>query len=220
MTFQEFDNEIRGTLAKYIRDKDQIGRYIELVWGLFEEGGESATIIRRSIKGNFHERPIDLEHLTEEIGDVLFYTAQITYQLPGTDLESVVKSNLAKKHAMNEKELDESQLTIKNYQQCVANTYGNGLPKSKNERGRFLALVLISEIGGVTQLFGKHILNGIELDASKVKESLGDCLWHTVALSDNYGLDFEEIAKAAIEKAQSRYDKNGMAKPAKNAEER
>ena len=70
MTFHEFENETRYTLAKYIRDKAQTERYTELVLGLFEEGAEVTSIIRRSIPGNFHETEIDIPHLEEEIGDI------------------------------------------------------------------------------------------------------------------------------------------------------
>ena len=81
MTFHEFENEIRDTLAKYIRDKSEIERYTELVLGLYEEGAEVVSIIRKSIPGNFHETKIDLPHLDEELGDILWYLSHIDMQL-------------------------------------------------------------------------------------------------------------------------------------------
>ena len=63
MTFHEYENEIKDTLAKYIRDKVEIERYTELMLGLYEEGAEVVSIIRKSIPGNFHETEIDIPHL-------------------------------------------------------------------------------------------------------------------------------------------------------------
>ena len=81
MTFHEYENEIKDTLAKYIRDKAQKERYVELILGLYEEGAEVTSIIRRSIPGNFHETQIDLTHLEEELGDIIWYISQIRMQL-------------------------------------------------------------------------------------------------------------------------------------------
>ena len=94
------------------------------------------------------------------------------------------------------------------------------MPESQNERGLAFALGLISGMGGVTELFGKHILKGQELDTDSIKIKLGECLKNAAALSGNYGLDFQEIAEAALEKALSRYDENGIAKVDNGAEAR
>lgn len=220
MNFQEFENKIIDTLAKYIIKKGPNGRYLQLVLGAYEEGGEVSTIIRKATKGNFHEKPIDLEHLKEEIGDVFFYITQITHQLPNVTIVSVVESSLENENGDNEIELEEDELTIRKYQQRISNTYGKDLPESQNERGLAFALGLISGMGGLTELFGKHILKGQELDTDSIKIKLGECLKNAAALSGNYGLDFQEIAEAAIEKARSRYDKNGIAKVDNGAEAR
>ena len=97
MTFSQYEEDTKKTLAKYIRDKNQDERYTELILGLFEEGGEVTSIIRRSIKGNFHEVKIDFEHLKEEIGDVLWYIAETASGL-GITLEEVAEYNLNKLH--------------------------------------------------------------------------------------------------------------------------
>ena len=220
MNFQEFENKIIDTLAKYIRDKDQNGRYFQLVLGAYEEGGEVSTIIRKATKGNYHEKPIDLEYLKEEIGDVFFYITQITHQLPNVNIVSVVESSLENENGDNEIELEEDELTIRKYQQRISNTYGKHLPESKEERAIAFALGLIGGMSGVTALFRNYLLKGQKLDTDNIKIELGECLKNAVALSENYGLDFQEIAEAAIEKARSRYDKNGIAKVDNGAEAR
>ena len=40
----------------------------KLAIDLFEESGNVTSIIRRSIKGNFHETPVGLEHLKKKSG--------------------------------------------------------------------------------------------------------------------------------------------------------
>jgi len=212
MTFHEFENEIRDTLAKYIRDKEQTEKYTELMLGLYEEGAEVTSIIRRSIPGNFHETEIDIPHLEEELGDIIWYISHITMQLPETDLEEIANSNLKKIDINYRENYNSRELTIKGYQQAIINSYRNTLPKIQAERARFFAMGLIKEVGKISELFGEHRIDDTKLDIPKVKEKLGDCLWYTTAISENYGLDLEMIARKNIQKTKKRYDKNGLAK--------
>lgn len=208
MTFHEFENETRNTLAKYIRDKAQIERYTELVLGLFEEGAEVTSIIRRSIPGNFHETKIDIPHLEEEIGDIIWYITHITMQLPDANLEKIAKVNLQKINAYNNQK---EQLTFKEYQERAINTYRSDLPETKQERARYFSMGMIKEIGKVSELFAEHRIYNTALQTSNVEEKLGDTLWYLAAISENYDLDLNLIAKKNIQKTKSRYDKNGIA---------
>ena len=208
MTFHEFENETRYTLAKYIRDKVQIERYTELVLGLFEEGAEVTSIIRRSIPGNFHETEIDLPHLEEEIGDILWYISQITMQLPDANLEKIAIGNLRK---VNARYMREEQVTFKVYQQSVINMYRSDFPIIKTEIARYFSLGMIKEIGEITEMFGGHRIEHTNLDINKAEEKLGDTLWYLAAISENYGLDLDAIARKNIQKTKSRYDENGVA---------
>ena len=217
MTFHEFENEIKDTLAKYIRNKAQIERYTELVLGLFEEGAEVTSIIRRSIPGNFHETEIDIPHLEEEIGDIIWYITHITMQLPNTNLAKIAEENLQKVKA---KYSVIGQLTFKEYQQSAIKTYRNDLPKTKPERARYFSMGLIKEIGEVSELFAKHSINHTILQTSTIEEKLGDTLWYLAAISENYGLDLDIIAKNNIKKTKSRYNKNGIPQIPKNEEGR
>lgn len=208
MTFHEFENEIRETLAKYIRDKALIERYTELLLGLFEESAEVTQIIRKTIPGNFHETKIDLPHLEEEIGDVIWYITHIAMQLPNTNLDKIASANLQKTNQSLKKK---EHLTFTEYQRNVIYTYRKDLPKTKEERARFLAMGMLKEIGEVSEMFGQHRIDHITLDINKIEEKFGDTLWYLAAISDNYGLDLEEIARKNIQKTKARYNKNGIA---------
>ena len=98
LTFAQYDYSIKDSLAKYIRDKKLDDRYTELILGLYEEAAEVTSPIRRSIKGNFHEEEIDISHLGEEVGDVLWYISQISMQLPNCSLTKIALNNLKKTH--------------------------------------------------------------------------------------------------------------------------
>ena len=120
MTFHEFENEIRETLAKYIREKALIERYTELLLGLVEESAEVTQIIRKTIPGNFHETEIDLPHLEEEIGDVIWYITHMAMQLPSTNLNNIATANLQKtsKSYSSEEQLTFTQILTRT-QKCL-----------------------------------------------------------------------------------------------------
>lgn len=70
---------------------------------------------------------------------------------------------------------------------------------------------LIKEVGKLSELFGEHMIDKTILDIYKAKEKLGDGLWYLAAISQTYGLDFEDIARLSIEKTHSRYNSQGIA---------
>lgn len=199
MTFKEYEERIKNSLAKYIRDKKQDDRYTELILGLYEEAGEVTSLIRRTIKGNFHETSIDLKHLAEEVGDVLWYITHVSIQLPDVSLQGVVQNNLEKVQ----------EISIKQYSENVPNTYREEIPTIQEERLRYFCLGLIKEVGEISKLFGEHRINGTNLDVAKVEGKLGDSLWYIAAICDTYKLDLEQIAKDNIEKVYGRYKKDG-----------
>ena len=206
MTFKEYEERIKNSLAKYIRDKKQDDRYTELILGLYEEAGEVTSLIRRTIKGNFHETSIDLKHLAEEVGDVLWYITHVSIQLPDVSLQGVVQNNLEK---VEGKDVKIQEINIKQYLENVPNTYREEIPKIQQERLRYFCLGLIKEAGEISKLFGEHRINGTNLDVEKVEEKLGDSLWYLTAICDTYQLDLEQIAKDNIEKVYGRYKKDG-----------
>ena len=212
MTFHEFEDKVRDTLAKYVRDKSQRDREIELILGLYEEGAEVTSIIRRSIHGNFHETKIDFEHLSEEIGDVIWYITHIGMQLD-LDFGQIALANL--QEVNNGKEFlnyDADKLTLKDYQQNAITAYRHKLlPSTQEEKARYLAMGMIKEIGEVSELFGESILEYAPLYSDKVKGKLGDTLWYLAEISETYDLDLETIASKTIQKTKARYNKDGIA---------
>ena len=68
------------------------------------------------------------------------------------------------------------------------------------------ALGLCGEAGEVAEKVKKNIRDGKSLDG--VGLELGDVLWYISALADDLGVTLEEVAKANIEKLQSRMERN------------
>ena len=97
MKFSEFEAKVSATLADYMKKFDLNGQYMHLALGIHEESGEVTTLIRKTAKGNYHEKQIDIVHLKEEIGDVLWYVAQISNKLPETTLKEIVENNHKKR---------------------------------------------------------------------------------------------------------------------------
>ena len=203
MTFHEFENEIKDTLAKYIRDKEDVEKYTELMLGLYEEGGEVVSIIRKSIPGNFHETQIDLPHLEEELGDMLWYISHIDMQLQKDNLQNLICGDSSKFQ----------EVTMPEYQKMVEciNGQSTRLPESQIERGRYFAIGLIKEIGQLATLFGENLINYQTLDKNKVESKLKSSLWYVTSIAQNYDLDLETIALKNIQKTKARYNKNGIA---------
>ncbi len=210
MTFHEFENEVRDTLAKYVRDKSQRDRYTELILGLYEEGAEVTSIIRRSIHGNFHETKIDFDHLSEEIGDVMWYIAHIGMQLD-FNFDQIALANLQKVNRKKFLNYPVDKLTINEYQENAITGYRHKLlPEMQGEKARYLAMGMIKEIGEVSELFGESILDYAPLYTDKIQGKLGDTLWYLAQISETYGLDLDTIARKNIEKTKARYNKNGI----------
>lgn len=203
MTFHEFENEIKDTLAKYIRDKAEMERYTELMLGLYEEGAEVVSIIRKSIPGNFHETEIDLTHLEEELGDILWYISHIDMQLQKNNLQNLICGDSSKCQKVS---MAEYEKTVK-----LLNEKATRLPESQIERGRYLAMALIKELGQLANLFGQNLIEYETLDKNGVERKLRSSLWYVTSIGQNYGLDLETIARKNIQKTKSRYNKHGIA---------
>jgi len=212
MTFHEYENEVRDTLAKYIRDKVEVERYTELMLGLYEEGAEVVSIIRKSIPGNFHETQIDIPHLEEELGDILWYISHIDMQLQKDNLPNLICDDSSKSQEVS---IEEYQKTVE-----LINGKSTRLPQNQLERGRYLAMGLIKEIGQLATLFGDNLIKYESLDKDKVESRLRSSLWYVTSIGQNYGLDLEPIAIKNIQKTKARYNKNGIAQLPKTEEGR
>lgn len=60
--------------------------------GITGEAGEVADAVKKSI---FYNRPLDIDNIVEELGDIMFYV-QAMAGLVGSDLESVIEANYTK----------------------------------------------------------------------------------------------------------------------------
>lgn len=183
-------------------DKQEMGK---LAIELFEESGNVTSIIRRSIKGNFHEKNIDFEQLKKEIGDVLVCMVQLISQLPGVSLEKTVRRNLDKIHTnypSGDFKQENALLEFGEYQKNVVFTYRDDLPLTSPEQARFFAMGLMKEIGKISELFGENIIDGVSLNRQiyRIEEKLGDTLWYLTAICQTYGMNLGEVIQTALEK--------------------
>lgn len=60
--------------------------------GISGEAGEVVDAVKKSI---FYNKPLDIENIVEELGDILFYV-QALATLVGSDLETVITANHTK----------------------------------------------------------------------------------------------------------------------------
>lgn len=75
----------------------------------------------------------------------------------------------------------------------------NGMAKAN------YALGLVGESGEVADQIKKEVFHEHPVDIDSIKKELGDSLHYLVGLATIYGLTFQEIAEANIEKLRTRY---------------
>lgn len=94
-------------------------------------------------------------------------------------------------------------MTFNEYQELCERTAN----KYKDTRERMLnfSLGIGGEAGEVQELIKKYLFHQKEIDASRVKEELGDVLWYLTTLASTFGLDLLEVATFNIEKLKERY---------------
>ena len=95
-------------------------------------------------------------------------------------------------------------MTPNDYQTFALRTISADL--TDRERLELCGLALSGEIGEVTDLLKKYLYHqsGKPLDMEKMKDELGDVLWHFAVLLSTLGLTFEEVIQANIAKLQAR----------------
>lgn len=87
----EYQSLAMRTTRDEWRDKGLWDQKIHAVMGLNSEAGEIAGIIQKSYQG--HE--IDLKHLEKEVGDCLWFIAEICDSF-GFDMDKVMQMNIDK----------------------------------------------------------------------------------------------------------------------------
>lgn len=87
--YQNFVAKTSGAYKELTRDD---GRIAAAALGLVGEAGEASEIIK---KGLFHQHGMDKQALHKELGDVLWYVAELC-NATGTTLEKVIQGNVDK----------------------------------------------------------------------------------------------------------------------------
>lgn len=89
MTFREYQDLSKRTAGQHNGQLDEIQNW---TLGLSGEAGEVANLIKKAI---FHSHGFDYDGLVSELGDVLWYLAQLCTSL-GLSLDTVAEENLKK----------------------------------------------------------------------------------------------------------------------------
>ena len=78
-----------STVMVEYKDKADVA---SLIMGCFGLAGEAGELIDLFKKWLFHEKPLDEDHAKKELGDCLWYIAEIAYCF-GWDLDEVMQMN-------------------------------------------------------------------------------------------------------------------------------
>ena len=73
--------------------------YDDICYGIASEAGEVIDVIK---KGSRPGKEIDLEHLGEEIGDLIWYTTRLAIKY-GLDMEEILDKNVIKLNERHKK---------------------------------------------------------------------------------------------------------------------
>ena len=92
MTFDDFQRASLRTSAAPFPNRE---RPIVQTCGLCGEAGEVANLVKKEA---WHGKPMDLEKLTSELGDVLWYVADLASHY-GLSLETIAAGNVDKLRA-------------------------------------------------------------------------------------------------------------------------
>ena len=87
--FDEYQEAAARTINPALGDRE---RLMDAAAGMAEESGEVLALVRKHL---YQERPLDLDRLTKELGDVLWCLA-ITARNAGLRLDAVAAANLEK----------------------------------------------------------------------------------------------------------------------------
>lgn len=103
---------------------------------------------------------------------------------------------------INEHDINDWELT--DYQ---ADAWQFAKPRAKSEEYLFAGLA--GEVGEVCSLYAKSVRDGAFIPDYKkqVAKELGDVAWFVASLCTHFGLSFEEVLKANIEKLKDRAER-------------
>jgi len=93
-------------------------------------------------------------------------------------------------------------MTFEEYQNLAMRT-ANGIPEE--DRLVFAGLCLAGKAGELANIIKKMKWHGHKVDAIKLLDEAGDCLWYIAYLADALGFDLSTIANMNIGKLKKRY---------------
>jgi|GEM_PF-2968851 len=214
MTLLEYSEKSAETLIPCLRNDDFV-RLCNLSLGLHEECSEVAKIIRRpELKGNYHEQDIDINHLKEECGNVLWYIATLGKEI-GYNLSDIAKSNIQKtynRYLKMELEVEKEKLDFKGYQEMAEATLKSDLVDDKQKRIWISCTGISGECGDISKKIKEHVVDSTVLKSDKIKERLGDSLWYLSCICDTFNIQLEEVVKLDLKKRSDMYNENGELK--------
>lgn len=85
-------NEYQDAAQRTSTHEDTLWKLENGLLGLFGEGGECADILKKAL---FQGHAFDKEHMAKELGDVMWYVAEVASGL-GMTLEEIAQKNIDK----------------------------------------------------------------------------------------------------------------------------
>lgn len=95
-----------------------------------------------------------------------------------------------------------SKITMNEYQQFAYSLTSEAGRKNLVLNG---VLGLAGESGECADIVKKHMFQGHELNAEKLKDELGDVLWYIACTASGLGITLEEVALYNVEKLSKRF---------------
>ncbi|MCL2771180.1 MAG: nucleoside triphosphate pyrophosphohydrolase family protein [Firmicutes bacterium] len=89
MTFKEYQEKAIITQKPFPTLKDKV---VNCLLGISGETGEVMELFKKHWRD---DKELDMENLTKEVGDILWYMAVLTYEL-GINFDDVAERNIAK----------------------------------------------------------------------------------------------------------------------------
>lgn len=93
-------------------------------------------------------------------------------------------------------------MTLNEYQALAQRTSSTQYPFDKISNG---CMGMCGEAGETIDILKKYEWQGHQLDAEKLIDEAGDCLWYIAELACGLGVTLEGIAKHNLEKLKKRY---------------
>lgn len=94
-------------------------------------------------------------------------------------------------------------MKLNDYQKLAMRTINHDLDASEMLLNGCMGLC--GEAGEVIDVLKKHRAQGHSLDADRIVDELGDCMWYAAEIAHALGVTLEDVAKHNIAKLAKRY---------------